>query len=85
MCSMAVSDIGMVIIGWLMFAVAAMHQRWTLGAFMCRFLTYVQPITGDTSVWTIAVVSIDRFVNAFAERSYPRRKSIKKIPQINEH
>lgn len=61
MCSLALWDAGMVAIGWLMNAVAVLSQNWPFGGFMCKFLTYVQGVTGDCSTWTIVIVSIDRF------------------------
>ena len=61
MCSMAIADIGMVTIAWLLFAVAALNQSWTFGIFLCKLLTFAQPMTGDSSMWVIAIVSIDRF------------------------
>jgi hypothetical protein len=59
---MAVSDIGMVTIAWLQFSIGLMYHTWIYGIFMCKFVIYVQPIMGDSSLWTIAIVSIDRFV-----------------------
>jgi hypothetical protein len=62
MCSMAVCDAGMLAIGWLLFAVAALDPNWPFGSLLCKLLTYVQGVTGDSSAWTIAIVGIDRYI-----------------------
>lgn len=64
MSSMAVCDIGMVTIAWILFAVAALYDGWMFGTFMCRLLSYAQAMTGDSSMWAIAVVSIDRLLDS---------------------
>jgi hypothetical protein len=62
MCSMAVSDIGLVTVAWLASGVGSMHHTWIYGLFMCKLMPYSQAMAGDSSMWTIAIVGIDRFV-----------------------
>jgi hypothetical protein len=61
MCSMAVCDIAVVVVAWLLYSMAALYNEWIFGSFMCRLLTFGQPMTCDSSMWTIAIVSIDRY------------------------
>lgn len=69
MCSMAVSDTGVIIIAWLQFAVGSLYYGWPFGAFMCRFLTYIEAILGDSSLWNITIVSIDRLAHHSSDSS----------------
>ena len=36
-------------------------QKWYFGAFMCKILPSISPITLFASSWTLAVISYDRF------------------------
>jgi hypothetical protein len=61
MASMAVSDIGQLTTATWLYGIATLISHWTFEAFVCKLLPFVQQVSGDSSMWVIAIVSIDRY------------------------
>ena len=41
---------------------AALLQRWTLPAFMCQLLTFIETLSLSVSVFTLTGSAVDRFI-----------------------
>lgn len=61
MVSMSVSDIGLLTMATLMYAAEALTSGRTFGTFFCKLQSFALQVSGDSSIWAIAVVSIDRY------------------------
>jgi hypothetical protein len=60
MVSMAVSDIGLLTLLTWMYGVVIMMTNWKLEMFLCKLQSFATHVSGDSSMWAVAIVSIDR-------------------------
>lgn len=70
-CNLAVADI-LFSSGSPLIAAARLSGTWILGTFVCKMLVYVMFICASVMIWTMTVISIDRYICIF-------KKSTKKI------
>ena len=60
-CNLALADILFVTSGPFI-AQVRISETWKLGVAMCHYLSYAMFVCGIVMIWTMAVISIDRFV-----------------------
>jgi 7 transmembrane receptor (rhodopsin family) len=60
MGSLAVCDILLLVMTAWVNAIADLESTWTFGSLLCKLQSSLQPIAGDCSICTIAIISLDR-------------------------
>jgi len=63
--SLAVADIGLMVTTVWIEAYDELHQSWPFGVIPCKLKYMWQWLTMNCSIWTLAALSIDRYLNAF--------------------
>ena len=71
-CNLALADILFVLSGPFIAHVRLM-DTWTLGEEMCHYLNYAMFVCGTVMIWTMAVISIDRYICINTKRTSPRK------------
>ena len=61
MCNLAIADV-LLSFGSPFVAVARISGTWILGSFTCKMLVYVMFICASVMIWTMTIVSIDRYI-----------------------
>ncbi|KAJ8305939.1 hypothetical protein KUTeg_016484 [Tegillarca granosa] len=62
LCNMAVADLLVSLICVPMAVGQALYRVWIYGEFMCKITTYLQGVTVAASIFTITVLSVDRYL-----------------------
>ncbi|XP_061194882.1 free fatty acid receptor 4-like [Saccostrea echinata] len=70
-CNLAVADI-FFSTGSPLIATARLTGTWVLGSFICKMLVYVLFICAAVMIWTMTIISIDRYICIF-------KTSVKKV------
>ena len=70
-CNLALADILFVTSGPFIAHVRIM-DTWTLGKGMCHYMNYAMFVCGTVMIWTMAVISIDRYICISSKRTSPR-------------
>ncbi|XP_060575134.1 somatostatin receptor type 5-like [Ruditapes philippinarum] len=60
-CNLATTDI-LFASGIPFIAVTRVTQHWILGEFVCKFVTYMQFVSGVCSIVTMVMISVERFI-----------------------
>lgn len=61
MCALSLADVGHLLSDtWVKALMASGDTGWTLGAFMCKLNSFWKMYSADSSVLTLAVISLDR-------------------------
>lgn len=63
-CNLAVADI-LFSFGSPLIAAARLTGTWVLGTFVCKMLVYVMFICASVMIWTMTIISIDRYTCIF--------------------
>lgn len=63
-CNLAVADI-LFVSGSPLIAAARMTGTWVLGTFVCKILVYVMFVCASVMIWTMTIISIDRYICIF--------------------
>ena len=71
-CNLALADILFVTSGPFIAHVRIM-ETWTLGEGMCHYMIYAMFVFGTVMIWTMAVISIDRYI-CISSKRISRRK-----------
>ena len=77
-CNLALADILLVSSGPII-AHVRITETWTLGDSMCSYLNYAMFVCGTVMIWTMAVISIDRYICINHSTPSPRRLQSKQI------
>ena len=80
-CNLALADILLVTSGPFI-AHVRIKETWTLGDGMCSYLSYAMFVCGAVMIWTMAVISIDRFICINLNVASSRRLKNKHIAGI---
>ena len=71
-CNLALADILFVTSGPFI-AHLRLMDTWTLGESMCHYMNYAMFVCGTVMIWTMAVISIDRYICINTKRTSPRK------------
>lgn len=63
-CNLAVADI-LFVSGSPLIAAARLTGTWVLGTFVCKMLVYVMFVCASVMIWTMTIISIDRYICIF--------------------
>ena len=77
-CNLALADILFVLSGPFIAHVRLM-DTWMLGEEMCHYLNYAMFVCGTVMIWTMAVISIYRYICINTKRTSPRKAQPKYV------